>query len=494
MSDRAVAAVANAVLQDVDLISNENKNLVIDKNKVRREREKFRKEIQKEEDVFWSMVNGVYIDGRKDSTLTNIQNDTNTYSTQTISEDHHVVVGEPGGFYLTHLTTDDGKGLTVAKALGECLENTDLKERLVVIGTDGTASMTGPHTGFIRCLELLLKKPLQWSICLLHCNELPFRHVFKLLDGTTNSPDSFNGPIGKVLGSCVSKWPVVRFKRIKSSGLKVLPDEVVNDLSTDQNYAYRMCLAVSKGTVEKSLQLLTVGPIVHSRWLTLACRILRFYVSTKHPSENLILLAKFCIEVYFPSWFEIKQQNTITDGSRNLFKMIERVRRFPHKQVSAVAQKAIQNNAYFSHPENILVAMLGDTNVRVRKLAVDKIVSIPSRKREEQEPEDVIRKFTVPEVNFKASVYYKMTDLDDVGEPPLTTTLTNEELERIISVPAQFKQPCHSQAVERHIRLVSEASSKACTFERRDGIIRQRIRSRKLVKFCETKRQFSQTI
>lgn len=88
--------------------------------------------------------------------------------------------------------------------------------------------------------------------------------------------------------------------------MNIFPDEVVEDLSTDQNYGYKMCLVVSKGSVEKSLQMLKVGPIVHSWWLTLACRVLRFYVSTKHPSETLVLLAKFCIEVYFPSWVEIK--------------------------------------------------------------------------------------------------------------------------------------------------------------------------------------------
>ena len=157
---------------------------------------------QKEEDVYWSiMVNGVYVDGRKDSTLRTIQNENNTYSKETILEEHHVVVGELGGFYFTHLTTADEKGATTAKALKECLDSTDLKEKLVVIGTDGTASMTGQHAGFIRSLELLLKNPLQWSICLLHCNELPFRHVFKMLDGTNNSPELFQR----------TNWKVVRF-------------------------------------------------------------------------------------------------------------------------------------------------------------------------------------------------------------------------------------------------------------------------------------------
>ena len=61
---------------------------------------------------------------------------------------------------------------------------TELEKNLQVIGSDGTAVMTGHSCGVIRILEEGLGRPLQWSIlCSLHCNELPLRHVFRLLDG-----------------------------------------------------------------------------------------------------------------------------------------------------------------------------------------------------------------------------------------------------------------------------------------------------------------------
>ena len=55
------------------------------------------------------------------------------------------------------------------------------------------------------------------------------------------------------------------------------------------------------GVVDSDLQYLKVGPIVHSRWLTLGCRILSYYVSVDDPSTNLETLANFCLQVYFPS-------------------------------------------------------------------------------------------------------------------------------------------------------------------------------------------------
>ena len=77
-------------------------------------------------------------------------------------------------------------------------------DTLNVVGIDGTASMMGNKAGFIRCLEEKLGRPLQWEVCLLHCSELPLRHVFLELDGTTKSPDSFSGPVGKKLNGKVS--------------------------------------------------------------------------------------------------------------------------------------------------------------------------------------------------------------------------------------------------------------------------------------------------
>ena len=83
------------------------------------------------------------------------------------------------------------------------------------------------------------------------------------------------------------------------------------------------------GYLDPDLQKLQISPIVHSRWLTLACRILRFYTSTKQPSKSLVQLTNFCLKICFPTWFNIKKQNKITDGAENFFKLIERVRQFP---------------------------------------------------------------------------------------------------------------------------------------------------------------------
>ena len=117
--------------------------------------------------------------------------------------------------------------------------------------------------------------------------------------------------------------PVKNFEPIENANFPTLPDDIVDDLSSDQYYGYRICLAVMSGYLNPDLQKLQIDPIVHSRWLTLACRILRFYTSTKQPSESLVQLTNFCLKIYFPTWFNIKKENKITDGAKNFFKLIE---------------------------------------------------------------------------------------------------------------------------------------------------------------------------
>jgi len=66
-----------------------------------------------------------------------------------------------------------------------------------------------------------------------------------------------------------------------------------------------------------------------------------------------------------------------------------------------------------------------------------------------------------------------------------------EEINELRLRPLKLDHPCHNQAVERHVKLVSEGSASTTGHERLDGIIRQIIQSRKLMTFFETYTQFN---
>ena len=248
------------------------------------------------------------------------------------------------------------------------------------------------------------------------------------------------------------------------SSFPKLPPHVIDDLSTDQYYAYKICLAIITGNSDDDLQYLEVGPVVHSRWLTLGCKILRYYVSLDEPPQNLEILVNFCLTVYFPTWFEIKLYNQLTHGSKVFFNLIKRINSLTNQDLRQVAQNVVQRNGYFGHPESILIAMLGDDDQAVRDKGVNHVLSL--RKND-------------------TSVRWKQQ------QPPAIRHLSDSEIEDCRMKPLILHHPCHNQTVERHVKLVTEASAQVTGFERRDGLIRQKIRSRKLLKKFDTKMQFS---
>ena len=113
-------------------------------------------------------------------------------------------------YCLSHISPIDGKGESIASSHYKYRTEKNLQG----IGSDGRAVITGRSGVTIRILDERLGRPLQWSIRLLDCNELPLRYVFRLLDGKITCPDCFSRKLGKMIGEVVSNWDVKDFKPI----------------------------------------------------------------------------------------------------------------------------------------------------------------------------------------------------------------------------------------------------------------------------------------
>ena len=482
VSDRAAAGIVSAVLQDIGIIHSEDKTKVIDRSKVRRERRKKRCAVRTEAS---NTINGLYFDGRKDKTMIQIKERDGKFHRKIITEEHISIVAEPGSSYFGHITSSGGSSKIVSAELIKYLKSRNVDTSTIkAAGCDGTAVNTGNKAGIIRLLEVTLERPLQWFVCQLHANELPLRHLFQHLDGPTTGPKGFAGTIGKSLHNC-EKLPIVNYVPLSC----VLPQHVTsNDLSTDQKYLFDLCTAISVGVCQVDLSLRNPGLINHSRWLTTANRILRLYVATRSPSDELQTLVVFILTVYAPMWFEIKNSPSCKDGARHVHSTIVKSR-YLTETLKAVVDPVIQRNAYFSHPENLLLAMLTDDRPEIRELALRRIL-----KARKQETGSQMRLFSVPILNFQATSYIEMIDWGNIPitEPPITMDIADETLITMIrahSTPTlEFaRYPCHTQAVERHIKLVTEASERVCGQESRDGFIRTRLQSRSKMPKFDTK-------
>lgn len=220
-------------------------------------------------------------DGRKDKTLVR-ENSIQSFT----REEHIVVLSQPGSRYVDHFTPISGKAIDIAKQLLRIVEAIESVNTLDVIGANGTAVNTGCVNGAIRLLELHLKRPLQRAICQLHLNELPFRHIFKELDGKTTGPSSYFGCIGSAIDAELVNLELAKFCKVRGR-VKQIPDAVTNQFTEDQKYLYDICLAVQTGIIPTGLELRSPGKLSEARWLTKANRILRLYISTEKPTDKL---------------------------------------------------------------------------------------------------------------------------------------------------------------------------------------------------------------
>ncbi|GBN73905.1 hypothetical protein AVEN_114829-1 [Araneus ventricosus] len=149
---------------------------------------------------------------------------------RTINEEHFSILQEPGSVFVGHVAPSSGSAHNIANSILSYLtETVFLLHELDVIGFDGNVNNTGWKTGVICQIEKKLKDQLQWDVCFLHSNELPFLHLFINFDGGMTGPKSFSGPIGTQLSKC-EKLPVVNFESNECE----IPEIDLKSLSKDQ--------------------------------------------------------------------------------------------------------------------------------------------------------------------------------------------------------------------------------------------------------------------
>ncbi len=241
------------------------------------------------------------------------------------------------------------------------------------------------------------------------------------------------------------------------------------------------------GQCSPSLSTRNPGAISHSRWLTTASRLLRLYVVTNARSENLTALVTFVMRVYAPSWFRIKSKPSCKDGARHLFQVI-RSSRYLFKDLRDIIDPVIQRNAFSGHPETLLLAMITDELSVIRELGLRRILKARMTNNTS------VREFVVPNINFDAHEYYDMLDFTtvEVTQPPLIASVSDDEIRLLVKkgteTTLEFPRfPCHTQAIERCVKLVTEASMSVCGVESRDGFTRSRLESRHIMPLFNTK-------
>lgn len=462
VSCKAAAAIVNAALKDMGILDASN---MLDRKKVERERKRTGKVNVQRMKYANTELECIGFDGRKDKTKTMQGNE---------DEEHYVLVKEPGDTYITHVTPDNGRARSIADEVITFLKDSNSKDSIKAILCDGTPVNTGRVGGVLKLIEIYLDRPLQWLICLLHANELPFRHVFQSIDGKTTGPKSSEGAIGRKIQEDLTKSEIVQFVPVPCSLLEI-PENIAQQLSTDQKYLHEMCKSIESGEISTSLARKSPGAIHHARWLTKANRILRLYVSTKTPGQDLRDLVNIIMKVYAPGWFWIKCNPKATNGAQNFWYLMSLSKNVEDKY-AVIIQRVLRNNSYFANSENILLAMLADPRREIREIAIERVLQARTKNIN-------ARNFELPEtINFDADDYSNIIDWnkENITQPPILKDIGKDDLLKIKEEPLNnILFPCHSQGVERAVHLVTQASQDNIGYESRHKCILNVLESRK---------------
>ncbi|KAG0712866.1 hypothetical protein GWK47_017453 [Chionoecetes opilio] len=122
----------------------------------------------------------------------------------------------------------------------------------------------------------MLGRKLFWSICVLHTNELPLRHLITSIDGPTLSDTGFTGPCAV----CCLGW-----------------------LTTAQSLVYIW------------------APKAWTDWQKL---------------NTLEILVKYCLQVYFKLYYDIKVHHRLEGGPKHILTHLSVMRSRPKKVQKAV--------------------------------------------------------------------------------------------------------------------------------------------------------------
>ena len=280
--------------------------------------------------------------------------------------------------------------------------------------------------------------------------------------------------------------------------VKVDPELLHN---SDLNHLYNLSILTGLGTKKASQKQINAffcqpGTVTAARWVTTACNLLTLYLQEDKPSKNLKLMVQIIQNLYVPSLFSIKKNWHCSNGSQHLFDIIQLSRDLfekKHPELYEVVKKTIRNNGYYSHPENVLLGMVHDTDENVKEKGLQIIQKL--RAEDEQRPEGIenIRRFQVPkDINFEAQTYYELVDFDDftsdlICSPPILKDYSIDEIRNLKFKEGYKKVPSNSQHIERYVALTSKAAEYTIGYHNRHQWIINKVAATKKIPTSATK-------
>ena len=167
------------------------------------------------------------------------------------------------------------------------------------------------------------------------------------------------------------------------------------------------------------------------------------------PLRILRILVKFCITMYFKLFFDIKHRHMLVDAPYHILTSL-RVLKTQPKIVQDVITFYVRKNAWFAHPECVLLSLLSSSDPKDRQFAVRQILTVRAGK---EYGDNSVRPRITPKLNLSATTLTTLISWNpkEVQEPSFTCGRSTAEIESYLEspfVPPKFS--CHTQSTERY--------------------------------------------
>ena len=100
---------------------------------------------------------------------------------------------------------------------------------------------------------------------------------------------------------------------------------------------------------------------------------------TGEPLRILRILVKFCITMYFKLFFDIKVRHLLTDAPYHILTSLRILKTQP-KEVQDTVTFYVRKNAWYSHPECILLPLISSSDPQERQFGVRQILKLRAGK------------------------------------------------------------------------------------------------------------------
>ena len=313
--------------------------------------------------------------------------------------------------------------------------------------------------------------------------------LIKFLDGETSSGDTWKGDVMMEVIACQTNGyrQVIKYKKIKGKVPVDLPASFIQGLSSEQEYFYLICLAVQSGEFPESLKSSKNGNIHQARWVNTASGILLLYCTTAKPAATLKRLCTIILNVYAPNFFKIKTDWHVSKAAPVFYFMYDMARKCLNSSEMQVYKHSLEINCYSIHPEMILLAMVFDDDLTIRKKAIKEYILKCDKNQK--------RNFKKPSINWKARSYTDLVDFKEnpVSMPPLLRDISVEDFEDcyLLGIDLQVPDiPNHNQNCERAVSNTTEAVENAIGHENQKALIIETNQSKEEIPTRNTKSVF----